>query len=196
MSLDNLLRKDAGAGGGVGSRPSGDLPSQESHGVAGVLQLPPGHLQHPEEDHEAFRDDIEPEGGVLRSLPHDGGVPDERLPGLSPGHEGVAMRRSVPILLCAAVTALFLSGILPLTGRLSPGPAVSLAQEGWKAEFDAVCAKTDVAMTLSVEELKGLIVRCDQLKPKIEAEEESTRKVYLRRLQMCRELYKYVLDNK
>ena len=51
-------------------------------------------------------------------------------------------------------------------------------------------------MTLSAEELKDLIARCDQLKPRIEAEEESTRKVYLRRLRMCRDLYKYVLENK
>jgi hypothetical protein len=75
------------------------------------------------------------------------------------------------------------------------GPPVSIAEEGWKAEYEAVCAKTDIAMTLSGEELKGLIARCDGLKRQIEKEEESTRKVYLRRLQMCRELYKYMLDN-
>jgi len=51
-------------------------------------------------------------------------------------------------------------------------------------------------MTLSAAELDELISRCDRLKPKIEAEEESTRKVYLRRLQMCRDLYQYVLDSK
>jgi len=53
-----------------------------------------------------------------------------------------------------------------------------------------------LAMTLSEEELNGLIARCDQLKPKIEAEEESTRKVYLRRLQMYRDLSQYVLVSK
>jgi hypothetical protein len=51
-------------------------------------------------------------------------------------------------------------------------------------------------MVLSIAELKGLIVRCDKLKPQIEMEEESTRKVYLRRLQMCRDLYRFVLENK
>jgi len=76
------------------------------------------------------------------------------------------------------------------------GPAVSLAEEGWKAEYEAVCSKTDVAMALSSEELKELIAGCDRLKPKIEVEEESTRKVYLRRLQMCRELYNYVLESR
>jgi hypothetical protein len=70
------------------------------------------------------------------------------------------------------------------------------AQEGWREEFDTVCAKTDVAMTLSEDELSERIGRCDRLKAKIEAEGESTRKVYLRRLQMCQDLYRYVLQSK
>ncbi|MDO8738194.1 hypothetical protein [Candidatus Deferrimicrobium sp.] len=100
------------------------------------------------------------------------------------------------IILCACATALLLLGDPLLTGPLPFGPSASMAQEEWKSEFDSVCSKTDMAMTFSVEELKELIARCDRLKPKIEAEEESTRKVYLRRLRMCRELYKYVLENK
>ena len=104
------------------------------------------------------------------------------------------MRR--PIFLRACAIALFLSGNLLLTGPLPFGPSASLAQEAWKAEFDAVCSKTDVAMTLSVGELKNLIARCVKLEVQIEAQEESTRKVYLRRLQMCNDLYKYVLENK
>ena len=103
------------------------------------------------------------------------------------------MRR--PILLRACATALLLSGNPLLIGPLPFGPSASLAQEEWKAEFDAVCSKTDVAMTLSAQDLKGLIAQCDRLKPRIEAEEESARKVFLRRLHMCRELYKYVLDS-
>lgn len=39
------------------------------------------------------------------------------------------------------------------------GVRPAYAQEGWKAEFDNVCAKTDVAMTLSIEELTELLVR-------------------------------------
>ena len=104
------------------------------------------------------------------------------------------MRR--PILLCACAIALFLSGNPLLTGPLPFGPSTSLAQEEWKAEFDAVCSKTDVAMTLSVGELKDLVAQCVQMKARIEGQEESTRKVYLRRLQMCGDLYKYVLENK
>jgi len=104
------------------------------------------------------------------------------------------MRRS--FLLCAGATAFFLSGSPLLTGHPLFGPEVSLAEEGWKGEYESVCSKTNVAMALSSEELKELIAGCDRLKPKIEAEEESTRKVYLRRLQMCRDLYQYVLVSK
>jgi len=106
------------------------------------------------------------------------------------------MKRPVSVVLFGILTALFLAHGSTTGGRPSIGPRLLLAQEGWKTEYDSVCSKTDVAMTLSEEELKALITRCDLLKPKIEAEEDSTRKVYLRRLQMCRELYKYVLDSK
>jgi len=100
------------------------------------------------------------------------------------------------ILLCVCATALLLFGNPLFTGPLPFGPSASLAQEEWRAEFDAVCSKTDVAMTLSVGELKDLVERCVKLKGRIEEQDESTRKVYLRRLQMCRDLYQYVLENK
>jgi hypothetical protein len=107
------------------------------------------------------------------------------------------MKRSVRIVSIGIAAALFVAEIPSLTGRLSFGPPVLLAQEGgWKVEYDSVCSKTDLAMTLPREELSALIDRCDNLRPKIELEEESTRKIYLRRLQMCRELYKFVLEAK
>jgi hypothetical protein len=86
------------------------------------------------------------------------------------------MRRPAHIIPCAVATAIFLCGSSLLFGHPPFGPAVSLAEEGWKVE--------------------ELVARCDYLKPRIEAEEESTRKVYLRRLQMCRELYGYILVSK
>jgi hypothetical protein len=99
--------------------------------------------------------------------------------------------------------ALFLAllGFVPLPGfvpRVQDALEVrrACAQDGWKEEFETVCAKTDVAMTLSRKELSERIDRCDRLKARIEAEEASTRKVYLRRLQMCQDLYRFVLESK
>jgi hypothetical protein len=100
---------------------------------------------------------------------------------------------------------LMLLGFVPLPGfvpffqsRIQAALEVrrACAQEGWREEFDNVCAKTDVAMTLSIEELTELLGRCDQLKKRLAAEDESTRKVYLRRLRMCQDLYRYVLQSK
>jgi hypothetical protein len=67
----------------------------------------------------------------------------------------MAMRRL--ILLCACAMALVVSGNPLLSGPFLFGSSTSLAQEEWKAEFDAARSKTAVAMILSVGELKGMI---------------------------------------
>lgn len=74
--------------------------------------------------------------------------------------------------------------------------ATALAGETaeWRREFDDICGRTMDAQGMSREELAQLISRCDKLRPQIEKLEESERKVFLRRLQMCSDLYKYVLD--
>ena len=70
------------------------------------------------------------------------------------------------------------------------------AQDDWKAEFADICSKTDDPMALSKENIKTLIERCDKLKPRIEKLDESTAKVYLKRLQMCKDLFAFVLESK
>jgi hypothetical protein len=75
-------------------------------------------------------------------------------------------------------------------------PLHAWAEENWKEELAALCGKSNDAMGMSIEELKALISGCDKLKPIIEAQDESTRKVYGKRLKMCRELYVYVLESK
>jgi len=73
-------------------------------------------------------------------------------------------------------------------------PSVS---QDWKKEYEDICSKTSDAMALTEDELKTLIERCDRLKPVIEAlDDESTKKVYLKRLQMCRDLYQFCLEQK
>jgi hypothetical protein len=68
--------------------------------------------------------------------------------------------------------------------------------ESWRSGFDEACAKTTDAMALSRDELKALIEKCDRLQKIIETQDETVRKVYLKRLQMCKNLYVYVLDAK
>jgi len=89
----------------------------------------------------------------------------------------------------------FLPGIL-VAPREAFYCGIAHSQEDWSQEFDRVCSKTEDAMTFSVEELKSLVDRCDALKPRVEKLDEPQRKVILRRLQMCRDLYTFVLETK
>lgn len=72
----------------------------------------------------------------------------------------------------------------------------AVAQQNWKTSFEELCSQTTNAMTLTPGELQGLIDRCDRLKPDIANQDESTAKVYLKRLKMCRDLYQFVLEQK
>jgi hypothetical protein len=73
---------------------------------------------------------------------------------------------------------------------------LAYSQEDWRKEFDEICSKTENAMTFSVEELKSLVDRCDALKSRVEKLDEPERKIALRRLQMCRDLYAFVFEMK
>src|SRR5210317_589186 len=76
-------------------------------------------------------------------------------------------------------------------------PNSTYAQQDWKQEYATVCAKTQNAMNLSSEELRDYVDRCDKLQERIiELNGSSEKKVYTKRLKMCRDLYKYVLDYK
>ncbi|HEY6837819.1 MAG TPA: hypothetical protein VI389_03670 [Geobacteraceae bacterium] len=75
-------------------------------------------------------------------------------------------------------------------------PGLVWAEETWRTELEELCSRTEDAMNFGRDELKSLVERCDKLKPRIEALDESTRKVYGRRLQMCRDFYQFMLENK
>jgi hypothetical protein len=70
------------------------------------------------------------------------------------------------------------------------------AEEDWKKEFDAICSRTQDSMTIDIAELRSLVTRSDKLKKSIEQLDETRRKVYLRRLQMCRDLYAFMIETK
>jgi len=69
-------------------------------------------------------------------------------------------------------------------------------EDAWRADFDASCAQSNDAMSLSVPEIKKLIEQCDVLQKIIEKEEETVRKVFLKRLQLCKNFYIFVLESK
>lgn len=69
-------------------------------------------------------------------------------------------------------------------------------EEPWQATFDETCSKSSQAMAMSVQELRDLLAKCDALQKVIETQEESVRKVYLKRLSLCRNLYAYMLEFK
>jgi len=97
-------------------------------------------------------------------------------------------------LLCYLLLAITLSaGLQPVCLREA---VAAEAVESWKAEFDTVCGQTDNAAEMTVAELKKALERCDALTPKIEALEATPRKIYLKRLQMCRNLFVYLLEGK
>ena len=104
------------------------------------------------------------------------------------------MRGVRGLLLAAFIGAGLVLGVGASPGALAQGPAA--ATQDWKKEFEEICAKTQDAMALPLDELKGLVSRCDKLKPRIEKLDESQRKVYSRRLQVCRDLYQFVIESR
>jgi hypothetical protein len=104
------------------------------------------------------------------------------------------MRKSLVIALATALSVL--SGIAVLSNGLIASPAAATAQDDWKKEFEDVCSQTQDVMLFTPEVLKGLIGRCDALRPRIGKLDESQKKIYLKRLTMCRDLFSYALETK
>lgn len=74
--------------------------------------------------------------------------------------------------------------------------AYAYANEDWRTEFDNLCGKTEESMTMKIDELRDLVSRCDKLKPVIEASNDPQKKIFLKRLEMCRNLFSYMIEAK
>lgn len=96
------------------------------------------------------------------------------------------------------IVVIVVMACLLITAEMGGGSltTVAWAEEAWKEKLMALCAKTDMAMNLSPQELKELIAGCERLQPVIDGLAESPRKVYGKRLKMCRDLFVYVLQSK
>ncbi len=103
-------------------------------------------------------------------------------------------RGSLAIALAAAIVVL--AGAPVFSDGMFVSAAAASAQDDWKKEFEDICSKTQDAMSFTPDELKSLVGRCDALRPRIEKLEETQKKVYLKRLQMCRDLLAFVLESK
>jgi hypothetical protein len=111
--------------------------------------------------------------------------------------EGDSMRNKRGHLVIALATALaMLFSRVVLSDGFLASPAAATSQEDWKKEFEEICSQTQDAMVFTPEELKGLVGRCDALRPRIEKLDETQKKIYLKRLHMCRDLYTYALEAK
>jgi len=107
-----------------------------------------------------------------------------------------AMKKPKFFLFLLGAVVIMFSGAAGTVENHFSWPGIAYAQEDWKAEFEDVCSKTQDAMTFTTDELKSLIARCDKLKPIIENLGETQRKVYGKRLQLCRDLLVFVLESK
>ena len=102
--------------------------------------------------------------------------------------------RRLAIVLTVALSVL--CGMPLITDGAFAAAAAAAAQDDWKTEFEDICSKTQDSMSFTPEELKSLVDRCDALKPRIEKLDETQKKVYLKRLQMCRDLLVFVMQSK
>jgi hypothetical protein len=92
----------------------------------------------------------------------------------------------VQVLTGLALVCLFTLTVAPVTH----------SAENWKDPFEEICSKVDISQTLSIKELEGLIERADKLTPEIQASEDPSKKVYLRRLKNCRSMFEFAIDSK
>jgi len=106
------------------------------------------------------------------------------------------MTKQKTCLICIAAAAILCSGTQGIGKTTFSWCGIVHAQDDWKNEFDDVCSKTQDAVTFSPDELRNLIARCNRLKPLIGELDETQRKVLLKRLQFCRDLFFFELESK
>jgi len=97
----------------------------------------------------------------------------------------------IPLYSIITIAILVLSIALFLIDSLS----FADEEDAWKKEFDELCGHTNEAMALPAERLNQLIDRCNKFISKIEAADNPRKKVYLFRVQKCKDLYQFVIDS-
>lgn len=90
---------------------------------------------------------------------------------------------------------------LPLSGQCNPPvevagvqPAETKAELSWKDEFERLCAQTEIATSLTNQQIHDLIRDSDALLEKMESVEDPQIRVYLFRLKKCRMFFEFALQ--
>ena len=95
----------------------------------------------------------------------------------------------------AASTVIGLVLVLAAVAR----PACLAAQDGsaetaWKSEFERICGQTNIAVSLEQEQLVELINDSDKLLAELKESEDPGAKVYVFRLEKCKEFFEYTQE--
>ena len=64
----------------------------------------------------------------------------------------------------------------------------------WKEEFERICAQTEIATSLSAEQLHQLIKDSDALLEELHGVEDPWAKVYIFRLKNCQNFFNFALE--
>jgi hypothetical protein len=62
-------------------------------------------------------------------------------------------------------------------------------------EYNSICGDTQGAVLLPSEEINTLIDKCDKLLIKIKAADNPKKKIFIFRIEKCRNFYKYIADS-
>jgi len=72
--------------------------------------------------------------------------------------------------------------------------SLSFAEDAWLPEFEDICSRTEESSAMNKDELKAMVERCDKLLPQIENSDNPQKRVYLFRLEKCKKLFMYVME--
>lgn len=99
--------------------------------------------------------------------------------------------KSIRTVTKTCLTAAFCLGLL-LTASSASMAEDAQPRPEWVDKYDKLCGQINVAQELSKEELDALIRECDILMGVITKSPEPRKKVYIYRLNLCREYFNYV----
>ncbi len=68
-------------------------------------------------------------------------------------------------------------------------------EQSWRYEYNSICGDTQKAVTLPGEEINALIDKCDKLLNEIKATDNPRKKIFIFRIEKCRNFYQYISDS-